>query len=127
MTTRVLVVEDNERNLKLVRDVLQFAGFDVLEARTGEQAVDVAVAERPDVVLMDLRLPGIDGDEALRRIRSSAGTVAIPVIALTASVMKEDRARVMTAGFDGYLEKPISVRDLAAQVRTYLRRSDATE
>ena len=127
MTTRVLVVEDNERNLKLVRDVLQFAGFDVLEARTGEQAVDVAVAERPDVVLMDLRLPGIDGDEALRRIRSSASTVAIPVIALTASVMKEDRARVMTAGFDGYLEKPISVRDLAAQVRTYLRRSDATE
>ena len=117
---RVLVVEDNERNLKLVRDVLRFAGFEVLEARTGEQAVEIAAAERPDLVLMDLRLPGIDGDEALRRIRANSQEMVFTVVALTASVMTEDRTRILGAGFDGFLEKPINVREFPAQVRSYL-------
>ena len=116
----VLVVEDNERNLKLVRDVLVFAGFQVVEARTGEEGVEMARHHRPDLVLMDLQLPGIDGMEALRQLRARPGTDALTVVALTAQAMKNDRERVLDAGFDGYLEKPISVGLLPAQVRSFL-------
>jgi two-component system cell cycle response regulator DivK len=117
----VLVVEDNERNLKLVRDVLSYAGFDVVEARTGEEGVAVAVRRQPDLVLMDLQLPGIDGMEALRLLRATPETATLPVVALTAFAMKDDRARVLGAGFDGYLEKPISVGALPDQVRGFMR------
>jgi two-component system cell cycle response regulator DivK len=116
----VLVVEDNERNLKLVRDVLSFAGFEVVEARTGEEGVALARSHRPDVVLMDLQLPGIDGMEALRELRDSPDTATLPVVALTALAMKDDRERVREAGFDGYLEKPISVSLLPDQVRGFM-------
>lgn len=119
-TRRILVVEDNERNLKLVRDVLQYAGYDIIEARTGEHGVELARARPPDLVLMDLQLPGIDGQQALRQLRNDERTSHIPVVAVTASVMNDDRARILQAGFDGYLEKPISVRDLPAQVRAFL-------
>lgn len=119
-TRRILVVEDNERNLKLVRDVLQYAGYDIIEARTGEHGVELARARPPDLVLMDLQLPGIDGQQALRQLRNDERTSHIPVVAVTASVMNDDRARILQAGFDGYLEKPISVRDLPAQVRVFL-------
>ena len=125
MTTgRILVVEDNERNLKLVRDVLQHAGYDIIEARTGEQGVHLAQAHPPDLVLMDLQLPGIDGQQAMRQLRDDERTSHIPVIAVTASVMNDDRARVLQAGFDGYLEKPISVRDLPGQVQAFLTGRD---
>ena len=117
---RILVVEDNERNLKLVRDVLQYAGFEVLEARSGEQGVELAVQHLPHLVLMDLTLPGIGGENALRLIRADERTRRIPVVALTASAMQPDRARVLLAGFDGYLEKPISVRAFPGQVREFL-------
>jgi two-component system cell cycle response regulator DivK len=117
---RILVVEDNDRNLKLVRDVLVFAGFDVVEARTGEQGVEIAQEAKPDLVLMDLQLPGIDGFEALRRIRSNPGTAGTPVIAVTAYAMKEDGERTKNAGFDGYVAKPLSVRSLPEQVRAFL-------
>jgi two-component system cell cycle response regulator DivK len=117
---RILVVEDNERNLKLVRDVLQHAGFDVIAARTGEDGVALAASERPHLVLMDLQLPGMDGMEALRRLRSAPETATVPVVAVTALAMKDDRERVLEAGFDGYLEKPISVRALPDQVRGFL-------
>jgi two-component system cell cycle response regulator DivK len=116
----VLVVEDNERNLKLVRDVLEYAGFTVATAVTGEEAVEVTASRRPDLVLMDLQLPGIDGYAALRRIRADAGTRHIPVVALTAFAMARDRERVARSGFDGYLEKPINVREFPSQVRAYL-------
>jgi len=119
-SSRVLVVEDNERNLKLVRDVLEYAGFVVLAATTAEQGVAMAVAEPPDLVLMDLQLPGMSGTEALEALRADPVTKALPVVALTAFAMKDDRARAMADGFDGYLEKPISVRDLPDQVRSYL-------
>ena len=119
---RILVVEDNDLNLKLVRDVLQFAGFEVIEARTGEQGVALAHETAPDLVLMDLQLPGIDGTEALRQLRESPATHDLPVVAVTASVMKEDHERTRDAGFDGYVAKPLSVRSLPDQVRGYLAR-----
>ncbi len=117
----VLLVEDNERNLKLARTVLEFAGFTVLVAATGEEGVDRALAEIPDLVLMDLQLPGIDGYEALDLIRADARTGTIPVVALTASAMKRDRERAEQAGFDGFLEKPIDVRSFPDLVRGHLR------
>ena len=117
---RILVVEDNERNLKLVRDVLQFAGYDVVEARSGEQGVALANECTPDLVLMDLQLPNMDGTQALRLLRQSPRTREVPVVAVTAFAMKEDRDRALKAGFDGYLEKPISVRALPDQVRGFL-------
>ena len=122
MSAVVLVVEDNARNLKLVRDVLAHAGFEVLEAGDAETGLELARARVPDLVLMDVHLPGIDGVEALARLRADATTAAIPVVALTAYAMKEDRERFEAAGFDGYLEKPISVRELPGQVEAVLRR-----
>jgi len=116
----ILVVEDNEKNLKLVRDVLQFAGFDVVAARSAEQGVAMAIERPPDLVLMDLQLPGMDGTEALRQLRNSPRTRSVPVVAVTAFAMKDDRERALNAGFDGYLEKPISVQALPAQVRSFL-------
>jgi two-component system cell cycle response regulator DivK len=117
----VLLVEDNDRNLKLARDVLEFAGFTVLVAMTGEDAVSRARTARPDVILMDLQLPGIDGHEALAQLRTDERTATIPVVALTAFAMRADRDRVMAAGFDGYLQKPIDVRRFPEQVREHLR------
>ena len=116
----ILIIEDNERNLKLVRDVLQFNGFQTAEARTAEDGLALASASPPDLVLLDLQLPGIDGMEAFRRLRASPPTAGVPVVAVTALAMKDDRERVLRAGFDGYLEKPISVRELPGQVRAFL-------
>jgi CheY-like chemotaxis protein len=116
----ILIIEDNERNLKLVRDVLQFNGFQTAEARTAEDGLALASASPPDLVLLDLQLPGIDGMEAFRQLRGSPPTAGVPVVAVTALAMKDDRERVLRAGFDGYLEKPISVRELASQVRAFL-------
>ena len=120
MTYMILVVEDNERNLKLLRDVLEYAGYDVRVARTAEDGITSAVSEPPDLVLMDLQLPGIDGMEALRQLRESSRTADIPVVAVTAQAMKQDRERALDAGFNGYVEKPISVRAFPDQVRGFL-------
>jgi two-component system cell cycle response regulator DivK len=120
MSHLILVVEDNELNLKLLRDVLEYAGYDVRVARTAEDGITLAVNEHPDLVLMDLGLPGIDGVEALRRLRESPRTADIPVVAVTAQAMKQDRERALRAGFDGYVVKPISVRAFPTQVRRFL-------
>jgi len=117
---RILVVEDNDLNLRLVRDVLQYAGYDVVEARTGEQGVEIAQDRHPDLILMDLGLPGIDGTEALRLLRESPATAGIPVVAVTAYAMPADQERSRAAGFDGYLTKPLDVLALPGQVRRYL-------
>jgi two-component system cell cycle response regulator DivK len=117
--SRILVVEDNTKNMKLVRDVLEYAGYDVVEATTGEDGVRLALELTPDLVLMDLQLPGIDGMEALRRIRLTEKRV--PVVAVTAFAMNADRERAFDAGFDGYVEKPISVRALPQQVSDFLK------
>lgn len=119
--SRILVVEDNPKNLKLMRDVLTYAGYEVLEATSGEDGVRMAGEASPDLVLMDLQLPGIDGAEALRRIRASERGSGVPVVAVTAFAMSEDRERAYEAGFVGYVEKPISVRGLPQQVRDFLR------
>jgi two-component system cell cycle response regulator DivK len=116
----VLVVEDNPRNLKLVRDVLEHAGMRILGAGTAEEGLRLARAERPDLVLMDIGLPDMDGERALAALRADEAMRSIPVAALTAFAMKDDRARFLAAGFDGYLEKPISVREFPAQVATLL-------
>jgi two-component system, cell cycle response regulator DivK len=120
---RILVVEDNDKNRKLVRDVLTFKGYEVIESETGEEGVRLAQERRPSLVLMDIRLPGIDGVEALRRLRAEETTRGIPVMAMTASVMSEDRQKIMAAGFDGYQSKPINVTDFVAAVAELLERS----
>jgi two-component system cell cycle response regulator DivK len=112
----VLIIEDNLRNLKLVRDVLNLRGLATLEAETAEDGLALARAEHPDLVLMDVQLPGIDGVEALSRLRADPRTRDIRVIAVTAFAMKADRDRFLAAGFDGYLEKPIDVRRLPETV-----------
>ena len=123
---RILVVEDNPKNLKLVRDVLRFSGYVVIEATSGEDGVRLAHQEHPDLILMDLQLPGIDGTEALRQIRAADAGGVVPVIAVTAFAMDEDRDRAYAAGFNGYLRKPISVRGLQQKVRDFLPRLSAT-
>lgn len=117
----VLLVEDNEKNLKLARDVLEYAGFIVHVAVSGEDALRQARTSPPDLILMDLQLPGIDGHAALLELRGDPGTSEIPVVALTAFAMRDDREKALGAGFDGYLEKPISVRSFPDQVRQHLR------
>lgn len=121
----ILVVEDNEKNLKLVRDILRYEGFDVMEARTAEDGVALAAERLPDLVLMDVQLPGMDGVEALRRLRRRSATASMPVVAVTALAMKDDRVRLLEAGFDGYLEKPISASALGDQVREFLDGKEA--
>jgi len=113
----VLVVEDNEKNMKLFRDVLQASGFATLEAASAEEGIELAVANQPGLVLMDVQLPGIDGVEALARLRADERTAAIPVLALTAQAMRGDRERFIEAGFDGYLSKPVDVLELIDAVK----------
>ena len=116
----ILIVEDNEKNRKLVRDVLTFTGYRLAEAETGEEGVRLAKALRPDLVLMDIQLPGINGIAALGQIREDPLIARTPVIAVTASAMTQDRQKIMAAGFDGYQSKPIGVKEFLAAVRTML-------
>jgi two-component system, cell cycle response regulator DivK len=118
----ILIVEDNEKNLKLVRDVLQYQGYQTIEAGTGEDGVRLARARTPDLILMDIQLPGMDGITALGELRADPGTRAIPVIAVTASAMTQDRKKIIAAGFDGYQSKPIRVKELMDVVRQMLDR-----
>jgi len=118
----ILIVEDNDKNMKLVRDVLQAKGYATIEAGTGEDGVRLAAEHTPDLVLMDIHLPGISGIEALSRLRADPATAAIPVAAVTASVMQQDRAMIMDAGFDAYVSKPISLREFLDTVSTLLER-----
>ena len=119
---RIVVVEDNERNMKLFREVLESSGYRTLEAETGEQAVALTTEHRPDLVLMDIHLPDIDGVEALRMLRADERTASVPVLALTAQAMEGDRERFIAAGFDGYLSKPVNIADLLDAVRRYCER-----
>ena len=116
---RVLVVEDNVKNMKLFRDVLEAAGFRTLAATTAGEAVDVAAEQGPDLVLMDIQLPDFDGVEALRRLRADERTAGTRVVALTAQAMEGDRERFLAAGFDGYLSKPVDIAEFVATVRRH--------
>ena len=115
----VLIVEDNARNLELVQDILEFRGFQTLTASSGNQAVELARLHHPDVVLMDIQLPDIDGVAALSQLRSNLDTARIPVLALTAFAMSADQSRLLEAGFDAYIPKPIDVRSLPEIVLRY--------
>jgi two-component system cell cycle response regulator DivK len=116
---QILVVEDNELNMKLFRDVLVVKGYRALEATTGEEAIALATEHAPDLVLMDVQLPDLDGVEALRRLRTNERTATIPVLALTAQAMQGDRERFLAEGFDGYVSKPVNVRELLGIVRQH--------
>jgi two-component system cell cycle response regulator DivK len=119
----VLIVEDNDKNMKLARDVLQAKGYQTLEAETGEEGVKLAFEKRPDLVLMDIQLPGISGIEAFRQIRANASTARIPVVALTASVTPTDRSAINAAGFDAFVSKPISLKEFLDTVKRLVERS----
>ena len=113
----ILIVEDNEKNLKLVRDVLRAKGYATIEAGTAEEGLELARERTPALILMDIHLPGMSGIEALKALRVEAATAAIPVIAITASVMQESLREVMAAGFDDLIEKPINVLGFLDKVR----------
>lgn len=116
---QILVVEDNHKNMKLFRDVLQAAGYGTLEATTGARAVELATEHGPDLVLMDIQLPDIDGIEALGRLRADERTASIPVLAVTAQAMDGDRERFLAKGFDGYVSKPANIVELVATVKQH--------
>ncbi len=122
----ILIVEDNDKNLKLVRDILRFKGYRTLEAVTAGQAISLAGEHRPDLILMDIQLPDMDGGTALQRLRAEASTAGIPVVALTAQAMAGDRERLLGAGFDGYLTKPISIKEFPDQIRQFCERGRPT-
>ena len=115
----ILIVEDNDKNLKLARDLLQYHGFRTLEADTAATGIALAEQHVPDLILMDIQLPDMDGVAALGRLRESAATTSIPVVALTAFAMAGDRERLLASGFDGYLAKPIDIHHFSDRVRQY--------
>ena len=116
----VLIVEDNEKNMKLARDILQAKGFKTVEAVTGEEGVKLAKEKKPDLVLMDIQLPGISGIDAFKQLRADVNTARIPVIALTASVTPTDRSQITAAGFDAFVSKPINLKAFVATVKRLL-------
>ena len=120
MSQLILIVDDNENNRKLARDVLEFAGFSTIEATGGVEGIALAQERVPDLVLMDIRMPDLSGTEALKLIKEDSRTAEIPVVALTSSTMRGDEQRFLAEGFDGYLAKPISVREFPDQVRGFL-------
>ncbi|HEY7363932.1 MAG TPA: response regulator [Methylomirabilota bacterium] len=119
----ILIVEDNERNRRLVRDVLQFKGYQTIESETAEEGLRLAREQAPALILMDIQLPGMDGITALGRLREDPVTRGIPVMAVTASAMTHDRQKIMAAGFDAYETKPIRVKEFLEAVRQLLERS----
>jgi len=116
----ILIIEDNEKNRKLARDVLQVKGYKTLESETAEEGVKLALEKSPALVLMDIQLPGMDGITALKQLRANPQTKSIPVIAITASAMTNNRQTMLAEGFDGYQSKPISVKDFLGELERVL-------
>ena len=116
----ILIVEDDPKNLKLIRDLLQFSGYKVLEATDGKQAVELAKDKKPDLILMDIQMPVMDGLEAIGILKNDEETKNIPIVALTASVMKGAEERILRAGCDGYISKPTDIEELLRKVSEYL-------
>ncbi len=120
MSGRILVVEDQEDNRRIMRDLLTSAGYEMLEAVTGEAGVALAETARPDLILMDIQLPGLDGYEATRRIKANPALRATPIIAVTSYALSGDDQKARDAGCDGYVSKPFSPRVLLATIRGFL-------
>ncbi|MGQ3683877.1 MAG: response regulator [Candidatus Loosdrechtia sp.] len=124
MTNRnVLVIEDNEKNRKLMRVILKAKGFHVIEATTGEEALGILKDQKPDIILMDIQLPGIDGLTLSRQIKANALTKDIPIVAVTAYAMKGDEQKVLEAGCDAYISKPINTQELPLVVERYMKKT----
>jgi two-component system cell cycle response regulator DivK len=121
----VLVVEDNDKNLKLIRTILEGNGIETVEARTGEEALALVRGRKPDLILMDIQLPGLSGIDVLNVLRADADAASIPVLAVTASVMSGDVGRIMAAGFGGCISKPVRYAPFLAAVRSALAGADA--
>jgi two-component system cell cycle response regulator DivK len=117
---RILIVEDNEKNMYLMCYIIEKMGHEPIRAVTGEEGVEMSAAERPDLILMDIQLPGIDGLEAIKRIRASKASVSIPIIAITSYAMTGDRERLLAAGCNGYIEKPINSETIMSELNMYL-------
>jgi two-component system, cell cycle response regulator DivK len=117
----ILIVEDNPNNLKLMRDVLRFRGYTTLEAETGEASVTLALARQPALILMDVQLPGMDGSTAMKALKANPSMQRIPIIAMTALAMKGDKERLLAEGFDGYMSKPVAIREIPKMVESYLQ------
>ena len=120
MTKRILVIEDQEDNRRILRDLLSSVGYELIEAENGEDGVAAAVADRPDLILMDIQLPLLDGYEATRRIKAQSALSAIPIIAVTSYALSGDEDKARAAGCEGYVTKPFSPRELLAKIREYL-------
>ncbi|MEK7879200.1 MAG: response regulator [candidate division NC10 bacterium] len=120
MSKRILVIEDQEDNRRILRDLLASASYEMIEAVTGEDGVALAETHRPDLILMDIQLPGLDGYEATRRIKANPELRQIPIIAVTSYALSGDEAKARAAGCDGYVTKPFSPRQLLAKIREYL-------
>jgi two-component system, cell cycle response regulator DivK len=120
MTKRILVIEDQEDNRRILRDLLSNAGYELIEAENGEDGVAAAAANRPDLILMDIQLPLLDGYEATRRIKAQSALSAIPIIAVTSYALSGDEDKARAAGCEGYVTKPFSPRELLAKIREYL-------
>ncbi|MGA2624829.1 MAG: response regulator [Bacteroidota bacterium] len=118
---RILIVEDNEKNMYLMSFILTNSGHEIVKCCTGEEAVEIAVKEKPDMVIMDIQLPGIDGLEATRRIRASEGGGNLPIVAVTSYAMTGDKEGVMAAGCNGYIEKPINPETFIAEIQKYFK------
>ena len=117
---KILVVEDNETNMYLIRFILRKSGYEVIEARSGEEGVELAIEEKPDLVIMDIQLPGIDGLEATKRIRNSEADEELPIVALTSYAMVGDKEKALKAGCTGYIEKPINPETFITEIEKYL-------
>jgi two-component system cell cycle response regulator DivK len=118
----ILIVEDEPKNLKLIRDLLQVSGYITLEATDGKQGVALARQNKPDLILMDIQMPVMDGIEATRILKADAETKAIPIIALTAQAMKGDEEKIWESGCDGYMPKPLDVKEFLRKVTKFLLR-----
>lgn len=117
---KILVVEDNETNMYLCCRILKSSGYEVIEAKTGEEGVELAIKEKPDLIIMDIQLPGIDGYEATKRLRKLEVDREIPIVALTSYAMAGDREKSLAAGCTGYLEKPINPNTFMSEIEKYL-------
>ena len=116
----ILIIEDNEKNRKLCRDVLQVKGYRTIESETAEEGIDLAYSEEPALILMDIQLPGMDGIAAMKKLKADANTRSIPIIAITASAMTNNRQAMLAEGFDGYQTKPIGLKDFLGEVERVL-------
>lgn len=126
MTRRILIVEDDEKSRRLLTDVLSFHGYDVAAAENGEEGLRNAQAQRPDLALLDIQLPGLSGFEVLTGLRKAQrGEARYPVVAVTASVMEQDRRKILAAGFDAFVSKPVNIRELLEMLSRLFARDEA--